>query len=182
LKTRISSKLLAAVAGLFLMASAFAQPPDGGPTPPDGQRPNRERIETVIIGKFSSELNLTPEQAEKFFPRFRQLRNSTEEMMRGQRDRRDQLDVLSQDPKADQTKVNTLVEQNSHDQEQMLRNKQEFLKDVSSFLTPQQVSRCSILLDELPQRIRQYIEEHRDMRQDHRMGPPADRQRSRRGY
>ncbi len=177
------------LATALLIGTASAQPPNGPPPeggpPPDAPRWGKERIETVIIGKFSTELNLTPEQAEKFFPRFRQLQNSVEDMQRGQRERREQLDQLSQDPKADKSKVNDLVEQNSKDQQQMLKLKGDFLKDVSGFLTAQQISRCSILLDELPQRIRQFIEERREMRHEHGMGgqgPDGPGPRGRRGY
>jgi Spy/CpxP family protein refolding chaperone len=190
LKNRTSSELIAVLAVVLLAVLASAQPPDGPPPgggpPPDAPRWGKERIETVIIGKFSTELNLTPEQAEKFFPRFKQLQNGVEDMQRGQKDRRRQLDDLSQDPKADQSKVNDLVEQNSRDQQQMLKNKQDFLKDVSAFLTPQQVSRCSILLDELPQRIRQFIEERREMRHERGEGPGGPPEghgpRGRQGY
>ncbi|MBK6766055.1 MAG: hypothetical protein IPG71_06935 [bacterium] len=40
----------------------------------------RERIETVIIGKFAEELDLSPEQAERFYPRLRQFRHETDDM------------------------------------------------------------------------------------------------------
>jgi Spy/CpxP family protein refolding chaperone len=169
LRTRIFSRLTALAAGLLMCGALAAQPPAGGP-PADAPRWGKERIETVIIGKFSSELNLTPEQAEKFFPRFRQLQNQVEDMQRAGRDRRDQLDQLSKDPNADKGKVNELLAQNAQDQERMLKLKQEFLGDVGSFLSPQQIGRCSILMDELPQRIRQFIEERRGRDGDDRPG------------
>jgi Spy/CpxP family protein refolding chaperone len=192
LKTQISSKLLAGFVVAMLVTVASAQPPDapqpglaGGP-PADAPRWGRERIQTVIIGKFSSELNLTPEQAEKFFPRFKQLQNSVEDMQRAQHDRRQQLDDLSADPKADKSKVDELVSANTKAQEQMLKDKQDFLNDVSSFLTPQQVSKCSILMDELPQRIRHFIQERRGQGMGQGMGPggPPDGRgpHGRRGY
>jgi len=183
--------MLALLAVALLATAALAQPPDA-PTPPAGGPPGdaprwgKERIETIIIGKFSTELNLTPDQAEKFFPRFKQMQNSVEEMMRDQHERREQLDALSQDPKADKSKVTELVDQNAQHQEQMLKMKQDFLKDVSSFLTPQQISRCSILMDELPQRIHQFIEQRREMREHGGMGggggPGGHGPRGREGY
>ncbi len=47
--------------------------------PPDEKR---ERLETVIIGKFAEELELTPAQAEKFYPRLRQYRSETDDLQR----------------------------------------------------------------------------------------------------
>jgi Spy/CpxP family protein refolding chaperone len=164
LKLRIFSKIGVVVVGIVLLAgAAFAQPPAGKPDagPGDAPRWDRERLETVIIGKFSSELNLTPDQAEKFFPRFKQFQNQVEDRQRQQHDRRAELDRLSNDPNADKTKVNELLAAQGQSQQSMLDLKQQFMTDVSTFLSPQQISRCSILLDELPRRVQQFIEERR---------------------
>jgi Spy/CpxP family protein refolding chaperone len=173
--------LWAALLVLVCAAVVAAQP---GP-PPDAPRWGREQVETVIIGKFATELNLTPEQAESFFPRLRQFQNQTEEMQRGQGERRRLLSGFSDDANADSQKVNDLLkEQNRHEQ-QMLESKRLFLEDVSHFLTPQQVSRCSILMDELPRRLHKFIEERRREGgmepQQHRESYPPGRGR-RRGY
>jgi Spy/CpxP family protein refolding chaperone len=149
---------------LICAGVALAQPPMPDPqSGPDGDRPRwgRERIETVIIGKFSSELDLTPEQAEKFFPRFKQFQNQMEDRQRKAHERRDEMDKLSADPNADKGAVNNLIAQQNADQQAMLEQKAQFLNDVSSFLTPQQIGRCSILMDELPRKIQSYIDEHR---------------------
>lgn len=132
----------------------------GGPHP-DAPRWGRERIETVIIGKFASELELTPEQAEVFFPRLREFQRQTENVQREQGDHRKQLDGLAHDPNADPQDVNRLLTQQSAHEQQVSAMKGQFLKDLSGVLTPQQVSRCAILLDELPRRVHQFIEEQR---------------------
>jgi Spy/CpxP family protein refolding chaperone len=169
LKLQISSKIRSSLLGLAILLCAgfvWAQPPmfpdDSTGGPGDHPRWGRERIETVIIGKFSSELNLTPEQAEKFFPRFKQFQNQAEERQRNAHQRRMQMDKLSDDPNADKGQVNSLVDAQNQDQRAMLDLKNQFLNDVSSFLTPQQISRCSILLDDLPRRVQQFIEQHRE--------------------
>jgi Spy/CpxP family protein refolding chaperone len=191
LKTRTSSNRRAVTAAVVLLVCTVmvgvtaAQP---GP-PQDAPRWGRERIETVIIGKFSSELNLTPEQAEQFFPRLKQFQNRTEDLQRDHWQRFGRLEELSQDPQADKDEVNQLIAREDEFVGHVAQMRREFLTDVSSFLSPQQISRCSILMDELPRRVRQFVEEHQRMRgiegppaMSGPQGPPAERPRHRRSY
>jgi Spy/CpxP family protein refolding chaperone len=173
LKPQTSSKLwplLLAVALCLLCASLTFAQPEGSPPPND--RGPRERIETVIIGKFSTELNLTPDQAEKFFPRFKQFQNEVRELHKSQMENRGNLNDLARNKDADQSHVKELVAKQSENEKKISALKQDFLNDVSNILTPQQVSKCSILLDELPRRVQQFIEDRRehgsnpDMRRD----------------
>jgi septal ring factor EnvC (AmiA/AmiB activator) len=147
------------IVAMFLFVDAsliLAQPGPGADNP---QR--RERIETVIIGKFSSELDLTPDQAEKFFPRLKQHHNQIEQLQKEQMESRDKLDQLSQDPKADKAEVAKLLDQSNEKQRQMADLKRALLSDVSGYLTPQQVSKCSLLLDDLPRQVREFIQQRR---------------------
>lgn len=119
----------------------------------------RERIETVIIGKFAEELELTTTQAEKFYPRLRQFRNETDESQNELSMSRAKLDDLSRDSKASAKEVQELITRTKVLQTDILSRREAMLTDLSEFLTPQQVSRCSVLLDELPRRLRQLMEE-----------------------
>lgn len=153
----------------------------------------RERVETVIIGKFAEELELTPAEAEKFYPRLRAFRASTEDLQRELATTRQELDALSVSDSAPEAKkraarspmplsslsesapgasadnaapvdVKALIARSNSLQMEILTKREALLTDLADFLSPQQVSRCSILLDELPRRIRQFMEE--------RGGPP----------
>jgi hypothetical protein len=128
----------------------------------------RDRVETVIIGKFSESLNLTPEQAEKFFPRLRQYHVSMEEIQREQRELRANLDELSDARESSPEEVDRLLDRFSENQRRMVTLKRGFLGEVSPFLSPQQLSRCSILMDEIPQRVREMIRERRDLLREDR--------------
>ena len=147
----------------------------------------RERVETVIIGKFAEELELSPAEAEKFYPLLRQFRSETEPMQRELGETRHELDALSESdissvktehmlkslnaeksaPLRDESSksdIKALISKSNSLQTEILAKREVFLTNIADFLTPQQVSRCSILLDELPRRIRQFMEE--------RGGPP----------
>jgi len=142
----------------------------------------RERVETVIIGKFAEELELSPEEAEKFYPRLRQFRAETDDLQRQLHDTRQKLDALSSEPmkggsagstttslrqsdesqsgeSSSQRDVKSLISQSNALQTEILAKREILLTDLADFLSPQQVSRCSILMDELPRRLRQFMDE-----------------------
>ncbi len=153
----------------------------------------RERVETVIIGKFAEELELSPSEAEKFYPLLRQFRSETEPMQRELGDTRRELDELSESDvskvkaesmmrslsegntpvrnQSSKSDVKALISKSNALQTEILAKREVFLTNLADFLTPQQVSRCSILLDELPRRIRQFMEE--------RGGPPPGEMKQR---
>lgn len=136
----------------------------GGPRQ-DRPRWGRDRIESVIIGKFVSELELTPGQSEIFFPKLREFQRQTEELQREQGERVRTLEGYAHSPSAQPREVNKLLAEKSTREQQISALKAQFLSDLSTTLSPQQVSRCAILLDELPRRVQQFIEEQR-------RGPP----------
>jgi Spy/CpxP family protein refolding chaperone len=129
------------------------------------RRQRREQVETVIIGKFATELELTPEQAERFFPLFREFRQSSHDIFHNQHRVREQLDSISTGTESAQLNVSNLIEQQGQYEQQALRLRTDFLKSVEGILTPQQVSRCSVLLDELPAKMRELI--HQQKRREH---------------
>lgn len=154
----------------------------------------RERVETVIIGKFAEELELSPAEAERFYPLLRQFRFETEPMQRELGETRHELDALSESdisrvktehmlkslnaeknvPLRDESSksdIKALISKSNSLQTEILAKREIFLTSLTDFLTPQQVSRCSILLDELPRRIRQFMEE--------RGGPPSGEMKER---
>lgn len=155
---------------MLLTCALWAQPAPGAPPPDQPPRWGRERVETVIIGKFVTELDLTPEQAEKFFPLFRQFQNEAEAMMRRQHERRAEMDELSRNPEAGKGRVDELLTQQMESERRISDLKRKLLTDVSVFLTPQQVSRCSILMDELPRKVHKLIEEQRGPRMEGERG------------
>jgi Spy/CpxP family protein refolding chaperone len=186
LKTQTSSNRAATAFWAVLLVLSLTLTVWAQPGPQErGPRWGREQIETVIIGKFATELNLSSDQAEKFFPRFREFQNQTEDLQRQQMERRRALEELSTNPEADPQQVDGLLKDQSRQEQQMMEFKQHFLMDVSHFLTPQQVSRCSILMDDLPRRVHEFIQERRQERgMNSPQGPgsyPPGRGR-RRGY
>ena len=152
-------QILAVVVWAIAAASALAQPGGRGDGPP---RWDRERIETIVIGKFAEELDLSPAQAERFFPRFRQFRDETEGLRESQRARMDKLDDLSHGSGGDQAELPKLLDEQQQAVSKLAELRRVFLADVSNYLTPQQVSRCAILMEEIPKRMHELMQKQGD--------------------
>jgi Spy/CpxP family protein refolding chaperone len=157
---------------LSLCTPLFAQ--HGNLTPDE----RRDRLEAVIVGKFATELELSSEQAEKFFPILRAFRRDTEATKEELHESKRELNAISQSSDADSKHVKELIAKTNALQAQLLEKRSAFLTDIADVLTPQQVSRCSILLDELPRKMREFMEEHRGPGGPPQGGPPHKR----RGY
>ncbi len=173
--SRWSGTLALAVAllGLGTVAMVGLAQPDSR-----GEGRGRERVETIIIGKFASELELTPEQGEKFYPRFNAFRHSTEGLHQQRQEQQRQLEEMSSMGGGDQSRVAELLDAQERLMQQIGEERRRFLADVSEFLSPQQVSRCALLLDELPRRIREFMQERRKDGPD-REGKPRWKERQR---
>lgn len=174
MKTLNFSKRIAVTAVLCLITAV-------GPARanPD-QRSDRQRIQSVIIGKYVSEMDLTPEQSERFFPRLRQYQDQLESIQRGERNTRVELDQLSRTPGANGDRLQGLLGERRRLDNEASVLKLDFLGEISKFLTPQQVSRCSILLDEIPQKMKQFMREKEREKSPPRRG--AQQQPRSRGF
>jgi hypothetical protein len=159
---------LSAVWVLLLAGLVLAQPPEGRDGPPP--RWDRERVETIIIGKFSNELELTTDQAEKFFPRFRQFRRDADGNREAMEARRKLLDDFSSGTATEQVDVSKLLDEQKELMGRMADLRRVFLADVSNYLSPQQVSRCAILMEEMPRRMKMLMEHQGDGQRGD--GPP----------
>ena len=187
LKTLLLSISLLLLTGMMVQDLSAQPPPD--------RNHRRERLETIVIGKFATELELTPEQAERFFPLFRQFREQSMQIGRRQHKTRKELENFSRaKPQAKRSgakgqeksanplisnlaettdsnrPVSEVLNEREQNQQELIRLRTEFLTNAGEFLTPQQVSRCSIMLEELPRKIHHMIEQEKQ--RQHRTGRP----------
>ncbi len=73
---KIISVLLIAIA-----AEAFSQQPPAPPTPPSPPNPpKKERMESMRVGFLTQKLDLTPDEAQKFWPVYNEFKKKREEL------------------------------------------------------------------------------------------------------
>lgn len=60
-----------------------------------GAHRSREQIEAARIGLITERLNLTPEQAEKFWPLYKEFNDKRKQLMEGLREQRESFDAVN---------------------------------------------------------------------------------------
>jgi len=101
METQKSFFIIALLTGLNL--SVFAQDPKM-PPPPDEK--TRERIEAARAAVITQQLNLTPEQATKFWPIYNEFSQKRELLRREFFEERRKIDPAKPDPKAEKEVFN----------------------------------------------------------------------------
>jgi Spy/CpxP family protein refolding chaperone len=166
--------ILIVFSGLLLPFNVEAQPPD--PLPLIGQAPcapkaafaqrhgprrsdMRAKIRTMKIWKLTEELDLSEEQAARFFP----LLNKMEDQQDDLRDRiNETMDLLAKrvwDPEASAKEINDLIDKIESYQEEEQQLRKQFRKDAAKVLNPAQMGKLIIFNTRFPQILREMMQD-----------------------
>jgi len=161
-----------------LPALCFAQPPDSGPGHrggPWGGRHRRAdveaRVRTMKIWKMTEELNLSEDQAAKFFPMQNQMENKMDEIDQDRQIKMMELDNEVWKEKPDGKKINDLMEKLETLEKSMLDLRLKFRQDVRGVLTPEQMGKMVLFHQRFPDMMRDAIQDY-ERRQDSGSPPP----------
>lgn len=86
---------------LILGFSAFSQGPEGRPMPPPDEK-TRQKIEAARAAVITEQLNLTPEQAQKFWPVYNEFSEKRELLRKEFFEERKKVNPQNTDPEAEQ--------------------------------------------------------------------------------
>jgi len=161
---------------LLMTGLVLAQMPD---------KPDRDRLEMMKMWRLTDELNLTEEQAEKFFPKYRALMSDLEDVTKQENELMKQIGELSEEKEVDSEKLYSLVKQVSDFEKKKLDIKYEFFMETGKILTPEQQARHVVFERQFRRQLRRGIREYgRDKGMDHRRDfePKRPRDRGRGGF
>ena len=130
-------KVLIFIIGLLLTgATLMAQDDFTGPMDPD----RREQMESLRIWKMTEFLDLTPEQAKRFFPRLKEYEARIHENMNKQRDIMKKIYELGKDKdyKATDKEVKEYAWQLANLEKDIAEQKAKFVIDIGDVLTENQ--------------------------------------------
>ena len=97
------------------------------------EQENRKSIESMMIWKLTEELELEVDQAEKFFPRFRQHRAEMENLRRKQRSLAGSLKLNMKNEKLTSSEVSRIIKETSSLKRKMSDLEEKFL--INAFIT-----------------------------------------------
>ena len=105
---------------------------------------NRKSIESMMIWKLTEELELEVDQAEKFFPRFRQHRVEIENLRKKQRSLAGSLRLNIQNEKLTSSEVSRIIKETSSLKRKMSDLEEKFLINSGDILNPLQQAKLGV--------------------------------------
>jgi Spy/CpxP family protein refolding chaperone len=135
----------------------------------------RDRVNTIMIAKLDEYLDLSMEQAEQFFPKFRHFNNRREELAQSRREAMDDLIRVEDSEPDNEKRIEEQIDRLESIDGDMINLNREFRKEVRSILTPRQRARFVIFTERFPEQVRRIIEDVRRERGERGEEPPPMR-------
>jgi len=136
-----------------LMVAAFPQEPFNDEDP-------REIIEKVMIYRLTQELDLTTEQALKFFPKLKDMRKMERDFNRERMEVIGELEKLVKDSAMDK-EIEKVIEKYKDMHDKRLIAQTRMLDEIKDILTPLQQAKFLIFQERFEREIRELIKEVR---------------------
>lgn len=147
---------------LCIVTSLFAQE---RPTDFDGfsggDKKRKERLEMMMVWRLTEELNLSPDQAEKFFPRFRAHRDQIDENKKVIRSLgRDIKEKLQNDEKITEKEIKSTVKKISELRKKQIDMETDFLFEMDNLLSPEQLANLGMFKQKMMKNVKNEFREH----------------------
>ena len=138
-------------------------------------RRSPEKMENMIVWRLTEDLDLTTDQAEKFFPRFREHRKSLEELGKQEREMIGNIDR----EKLNKNDVKKKIEEISKLRQKRIELESEFVLSLDDVLAPDQMIRLGVFKQRMMMEMRG---EMQDEKVKKNRKNKKDRKRRRRGF
>jgi len=126
------------------------------------ESPQSERIEMMKIWKMTEVLNLSENQAQKFFPRYNTMIKEIEELAKQQKDVLEKLrETLESEQTIKENDIDVATKKVMDLEKQKLNKKQKFVEDLGDIVSPVQKARYVVLQMQFKDELRRRIREHR---------------------
>lgn len=150
---------------VMIAEPAPAQPPQGNLGPPMGPGPGNqqmlERWETLRIWKLTEFLDLSEEQAAKFFPALQNFRTSMEELDSAEVSLQRDIIQEIQSGKVNQRFVDRQKKEILNLRNQRTELEQEFMNSLPEYLSPEQQARYLVFEKRFQQALKNIIQRRR---------------------
>ena len=129
-----------------LIGLVFSQDDNSGEILSDSlyEQGNRKSMESMMIWKLTEELELEVDQAEKFFPRFREHRVEMENLRKKQRSLAGSLKLNMKNSKLTSSEVNRIIKETSSLKRKMSDLEEKFLINSGDILNPVQQAKLGV--------------------------------------
>ena len=122
---------------------------------------NRRSIESMMVWKLTKELELEVDQAEKFFPRFRQHRLEMENLRKKQRSLAGSLKLNMKNDKLTSSEVSRIIKETSSLKRKMSDLEEKFLINSGEILNPVQQAKLGVFKHKMMKDLKSKIKNKR---------------------
>ena len=156
-------KIAVLILALAVAAPIMAQGWMEGPPPGSGrgQGPRREKIEqrikTIKVWKLTEDLNLTPEQSEKFFPVYNKFQDDREAIESERFETFKKLEDLTNEEKPSDKEINALIDKLDSFDNRLQARREQFRNDLKDILTTKQIGRLYVFEVKFMQEMRSIV-------------------------
>ena len=140
----------------------------------NGRGRGKGKMENMIIWRLTEDLDLTIDQSEKFFPRFREHRKNLEELGKQEREIVGTIDGK----KISKNDVKEMIEDISKLRQKRIELESKFVLSLDDILEPDQMIRLGIFKQKMMTEMRNEIRDGKEKKQKNK----KDRNRRRRGH
>ena len=149
----------------------------------DRDHERSERMESMMVWRLTEALELSPEQAEKFFPRFRKHRGEMDDIRKQERAIGDEVaDNIHQETDMSKDDVKKHIEKVSELRKKRIELETEYLLGMDDVLTPRQLARLGVFKERMMQDMRGELKERKGKKGKSKHKKKRKRGNRRRGY
>ena len=128
---------------------------------PERDHERSEKMEMMMVWKLTDELDLSPEQAEKFFPRLRKHRNELDEVKKMERALAGEMrKKMGEDEDLSGKDVKNTVKKATELRKKVVDLESKFLLGMDDILSPRQLAILGMFKQRMMRNIRGELKEH----------------------
>ena len=130
----------------------------------DRGRRSPEKIENMIVWRLTEDLDLSTEQAEKFFPRFRDHRKNLKDIGNQERDITSNIDRDN----INKSSVKKIIEDISTLRQKRIKLESDFVLSMDDILEPGQMIRLGVFKQRMMMKMREEIQDEKGKKKRHK--------------
>ena len=169
---------------LFMLCGLMAQEYDRYEKERWDEAPVRsERMESMVIWRLTDHLELSSDQAEKFFPRFREHREDIKQLGKDEREIYESIrEQMADDKELSKTDVRKTIDRVAKLRKERVDLETKFVLGMDDILTPNQTVKLGVFKERMMHEMRDEMRDKKGKKGKKKRNKKKGRKRGRRGF
>ena len=142
-----------------------------------------ERMESMVIWRLTDHLELSSDQAEKFFPRFREHREGVKQLEKGEREIYESIDEqIADDKELSKADVKKTIDRVAKLRKERVDLETKFLFSMDDILSPKQMVKLGVFKEHMMHEMRDEMRDRKGKKGKKKRQKNRGRKHERRGF